>query len=177
MWSSSRDQAARARLLCSAVTDVVKLPEHFLTVLRREHYGFIFQQFQLIRELTVLENVMLPLYPLDMGLGKMKEAALRVLNQLRIGEKKKNTIKQLSGGEQQRVAIARALVNSPGVVVADEPTAHLDKELAGEFMDIMAELSGSGKTIVIATHDPFVYTSRMVTKQIALRDGRIVNGN
>lgn len=154
--------------------DVVKLPERFLTGIRRQKFGFIFQQFHLIRELSVLENVLLPLFPLDLGIGKMTERALPILHRLKIETKKDLKVKKLSGGEQQRVAIARALINTPQIIIADEPTAHLDRRLAQEFIDTLTLLNGEGKTIIIATHDPFVHDNQLVTKSIFMRDGQIV---
>jgi putative ABC transport system ATP-binding protein len=153
--------------------DVVKLPERFLTDIRRKKFGFIFQQFHLIRELTVLENVLLPLYPLEIGARKMKDQAQPILTKLRIDGKKHLKVKKLSGGEQQRVAIARALINEPQVIIADEPTAHLDRKLAQEFMDTLAVLKREGKTIVIATHDPFIHDNDLVSRTIVMGDGRI----
>ena len=153
--------------------DVVKLPERFLTNIRREQFGFIFQQLHLIRNVTVLENILLPLYPLRMKVSKMKERAWKIMNKLKIEKKKHFKVKQLSGGEQQRVAIARAIINDPTVVIADEPTAHLDMKLAREFMDILGTLLDEGKTIVIATHDPFVHEHPLVSKTITMRDGQV----
>lgn len=153
--------------------DVVKLPEHFLTNIRRKKFGFIFQQFHLIKELSVLENVLLPLYPLDLPLRDMKEAALAVLDKLRITSRQHAKVKKLSGGEQQRVAIARALINTPQIIIADEPTAHLDRKLAHEFLDILTALNQEGLTIIIATHDPFVYNNRFVSRTVTMEDGRI----
>jgi putative ABC transport system ATP-binding protein len=153
--------------------DVVKLPERFLTEVRRKRFGFIFQQFNLIRELSVLENVLLPLYPLDIGMGAMKEKSLPILEKLKILNKQNLKVKKLSGGEQQRVAIARALINEPEVIIADEPTAHLDRKLAQEFLDVLSLLHEEGKTVVIATHDPFVSGSELVRKTVFMRDGRL----
>jgi putative ABC transport system ATP-binding protein len=153
--------------------DMVKLPEKFLTDIRRKTFGFIFQQFHLIRNVTVLENILLPLYPLKMKLSEMKERSLAVMNQFSIAEKQNMKVKNLSGGEQQRVAIARALINNPEVIIADEPTAHLDMQLASEFMDILAIQSRAGITIVIATHDPFIYEHPLVNNTISMKDGRI----
>lgn len=153
--------------------DVVKLPERFLTEVRRKRFGFIFQQFNLIRELSVLENVLLPLYPLDIGMGAMKEKSLPILEKLKILNKQNLKVKKLSGGEQQRVAIARALINEPEVIIADEPTAHLDRKLAQEFLDILSILHDEGKTVVIATHDPFISGSELVRKTVFMRDGCI----
>lgn len=153
--------------------DVVKLPERFLTDIRRSRFGFIFQQFHLIRELTVLDNVLLPLFPLDIPINKMQQRALPLLDQLNLHQKTKAKVKNLSGGEQQRVAIARALINSPDVLIADEPTAHLDRKLAQEFLDILTMLKEEGKTIVIATHDPFIYENRLIDTIVSMEDGKL----
>ena len=141
--------------------------------MRRKKFGFIFQQFHLIRNLSVLDNILLPLYPTDMMPAVMKKRALTILNKLAIAGKEKQKVKNLSGGEQQRVAIARALINDPAVIIADEPTAHLDKKLAAEFMQILAGLCQEGRTVVIASHDPFIYGHSLVGNIIALRDGRL----
>ena len=85
--------------------------------------------------------------------------------------KRRRKVRKLSGGEQQRVAVARALVNDPTIIVADEPTAHLDRRLSEELLDILEELSRDGKTIVIATHDPLVYEHRLISRVVAMRDG------
>lgn len=151
--------------------DVVKLTERFLTGIRRENFGFIFQQFNLIRDLSVLENVILPLYPLGITPANMKERATPVLQRLNMLEKKKMKVKQLSGGEQQRVVIARALINNPKVIIADEPTTHLDRPLVGEFLEMMQSLNQQGTTVIIATHDPYVAESSMVEKRVVIRDG------
>jgi putative ABC transport system ATP-binding protein len=153
--------------------DVVKLPERFLTDIRRQKFGFIFQQFHLIRELTVLDNVLLPLFPLDISARKMNERALPILQGLKIDNKKNLKVKKLSGGEQQRVAIARALINRPQIIIADEPTAHLDRKLAQEFIETLTQLNKEGKTIIIATHDPFIHDNQLVNKTIVMRDGEI----
>jgi putative ABC transport system ATP-binding protein len=153
--------------------DVVKLPERFLTDIRRQKFGFIFQQFHLIRELTVLDNVLLPLFPLDISARKMNERALPILQGLKIDNKKNLKVKKLSGGEQQRVAIARALINRPQIIIADEPTAHLDRKLAQEFIETLTQLNREGKTIIIATHDPFIHDNQLVNKTIVMRDGQI----
>lgn len=153
--------------------DVVKLPERFLTDIRRQKFGFIFQQFHLLRDLTVLENVLLPLFPVDISVRKMTERALPILQRLGLDTKKNLKVKKLSGGEQQRVAITRALINNPEIIIADEPTAHLDRKLAEEFIDTLKLLNNEGKTVIIATHDPFVYDHPLVTKVIVMRDGKI----
>lgn len=153
--------------------DVAKLPERFLTEVRRRTFGFVFQQFHLIANVSVAENVLLPLYPQAMKVTEMRERARGVLRRFRMEERAHLKVKQLSGGEQQRVAIARALVGDPRVVVADEPTAHLDAELSREFMDILADLNREGRTVLIATHDPFVTELPFVTKVVVMRDGAV----
>ncbi|MEN8232411.1 MAG: ABC transporter ATP-binding protein [Thermodesulfobacteriota bacterium] len=153
--------------------DVVKLPERFLADMRRKKFGFIFQQFHLIRNLSVHDNILLPLYPTDMMPAEMKKRSLAIMNKFSIAGKENLKVKNLSGGEQQRVAIARALINDPAVIIADEPTAHLDKKLATEFMAILGALCDEGRTVIIATHDPFVYEHSLVGKIIAMRDGRL----
>jgi len=154
--------------------NVTKLPERFLAQIRRETFGFVFQQYNLLRDLSVLENVMLPLYPSDQSLREIKKAATAVLDQFELAGMLKKKVKQLSGGEQQRVAIARALVADPEIIIADEPTAHLDSELAQDLLQILADLNSAGKTIIIATHDPSIYQSSLVQRCFDLRHGRIV---
>jgi len=154
--------------------EVSRLPERFLTQVRRQTFGFVFQQFHLLREVSVLENVLLPLYPENIGFAAMHQRGEEVLGRLGLAGKARMKVRNLSGGEQQRVAIARALINAPRILIADEPTAHLDKALAEEFLAIMAELNQQGKTILIASHDPLVYEHAMVQHVLSLRDGRIV---
>ena len=153
--------------------DVSKLPEKFLTSIRRKTFGFIFQQFNLIRGLSVLENVMLPLYPQDVATSKMISRARALLQEFGIGGKAAKKVERLSGGEQQRTAIARALVNDPDIILADEPTAHLDTNLSEEFLSILAGLRAGGRTIVIATHDPLVYEKDFIDQTIEISHGKI----
>jgi len=154
--------------------NVSKLPERFLAQIRRETFGFVFQQYNLLRDLSVLENVMLPLYPSDLPLREIKKAASEVLDRFELAGMLKKKVKQLSGGEQQRVAIARALVTDPEIIIADEPTAHLDSELSQNLLQILSDLNAEGKTIIIATHDPCVYQSSLIQRSFNLRHGQIV---
>jgi len=155
--------------------EVSRLPERFLTRVRRQTFGFIFQQFHLLRDLTVLENVLLPLYPEPLDFAAMRERGEALLARMDLAGKARFRVRQLSGGEQQRVAIARALVNDPAVVIADEPTAHLDHRLAEEFLAIMGELQHQGKTILLASHDRLVYEHPLVQRVVTMRDGQIVD--
>jgi len=157
--------------------DVAKLSEEVLTRVRRQKFGFIFQQFNLISDLSVRDNVMLPLYPVDVGPAEMRRRAEAALEALGLQGKKAMRARQLSGGEQQRVAIARALINEPEIIIADEPTAHLDQKLSDELMGILEELNREGKTVIISTHDPLIYDHRIVDRVIAMRDGRVEDGS
>ena len=151
--------------------EVTSLPERFLTEIRRRTFGFIFQQFNLVKGITVLENVMLPAYPLGEKHGAVRKRALALLEMFGLGERAAAKVEWLSGGEAQRVAIARALMNDPPVIIADEPTAHLDSKLSVAFMDIIARLKEQGKTAIIASHDPLVFGAKMVDRVVAVRDG------
>lgn len=156
--------------------DIAKLPEHFLAQVRQQTFGFIFQQFNLIRNIKVLENILLPLYPQPIGFKAMQSRAEAILEQLDLGNKAHVRVNKLSGGEQQRVAIARALINQPEVIIADEPTAHLDSRLATELMEILGRLNEQGKTILIATHDPYVFNHPRIVRSVEMHDGRLVEG-
>ena len=155
--------------------EITSLPERFLTEIRRQTFGFIFQQFNLIRGITAIENVMLPAYPNGEKYGLMRQRAAGLLELFNLSAKKNEQIQFLSGGEAQRVAIARALINDPSVIIADEPTAHLDTKLSEEFMEIMDRLHREGRTIIIASHDPIVYASVLVDRTVEMRDGKIVS--
>ncbi len=154
--------------------EITSLPERFLTELRRKTFGFMFQQFFLIQGLTVLENVILPAQPLGLKWSETRRKAKELLNRFGIQGKAGQKVEWLSGGEAQRVAIARALINDPPIVIADEPTAHLDSRLSHEFMNSMSELKKEGKTIIIASHDPIVCDSPFVDRLVQIRDGRIL---
>jgi len=150
------------------------LPERFLTEVRRHTFGFIFQRFNLIDGLSVLENVMLPAYPLGPNHGELRTRAKRLLGQFQIADKASNPVNWLSGGEAQRVAICRALINDPLILIADEPTANLDSSLSRELMGLIDGLRDSGKTILLTSHDADVYASPVVDRVVSMRDGRIV---
>lgn len=156
-------------------SDVTSLPERFLTGIRRRTFGFIFQQFHLIRGISVLENVMIPAYTTGEKYTAVRERALRLLGLLGLSAKAHSRIEWLSGGEAQRVTIARALINQPAVIIADEPTAHLDTKLSKNFLTIMEGLNTDGKTILIASHDPVIFNASLVDWTVEMRDGRILD--
>jgi len=153
---------------------VSRLSETALTSIRRETFGFIFQQLHLIPDLTVKDNVMLPLFPTGMTVNEMNERVDRAIKSMHLEHRRTVRAGRISGGEQQRTAIARALVNEPTIVIADEPTAHLDSELSAELLDNLAELNSAGVTIIIATHDPRVLDHPIVSRRLVVRDGLIV---
>ena len=155
--------------------DVSGLPERFLTEIRRRTFGFVFQQFNLVRGLSALDNVMLPAYPLGLPYGQLREKAENQLAGLDLGHRRDARVEWLSGGEQQRVAIARALINDPEVIIADEPTANLDTALSLQFLDILSRLIDEGRTVLLTSHDPLVVESSVVDRVVRLRDGRLVD--
>jgi putative ABC transport system ATP-binding protein len=153
--------------------EITSLPERFLTEIRQKKFGFIFQQLNLIKGITALENVMLPSYPSGEPYSSLKKRTLGLFDMFNIPDRAGAKVEWLSGGEAQRVAIARAMINNPAVIIADEPTAHLDSKLSKELMGIMDSLKSEGKTVLIASHDPLVYESAFVDRIVDLRDGRI----
>ncbi len=154
--------------------EITSLPERFLTAVRRKTFGVVFQQFHLLRGISALENVMLPAYPLGEPRAALLRRAREALELVGVGRRADARVEGLSGGGAQRAAIARALINDPAVVIADEPTAHLDSRLSREFMDLVGVLRGRGKTVVVASHDPLVFESPLVDRVVSMRDGRIV---
>jgi putative ABC transport system ATP-binding protein len=166
----SRPTAGRVRM---DGREISSLPERFLTEIRRKTFGFIFQQPNLIKGLTVLENVMLPAYPLGENHLLLKARAIFELNSLGIANKASARVEWLSGGEAQRASIARALINNPTIIIADEPTAHLDTKLSYRFMEVIEQFKAEGKTVIISSHDPLIYNSLIVDRLVSLRDGKI----
>jgi putative ABC transport system ATP-binding protein len=155
--------------------DISGLPERFLTGIRRRRFGFVFQQFNLIKGLSALDNIILPAYPTGRPRKELLERAEELLARLKLGHRRAAKVEWLSGGEQQRVAICRALINDPELLIADEPTANLDTHLAKEFMAILEGLAGEGRSILLTSHDPLVTESEVVDRVVEMRDGRIVH--
>jgi putative ABC transport system ATP-binding protein len=154
--------------------DISGLPERFLTEIRRQTFGFVFQQFNLIKGMSALENIMLPAYPTGQPHAELTARAEALLERLRLAHRGNARVEWLSGGEQQRVAIARALINNPEVLIADEPTANLDTALAKEFMAILESFGQEGRTVILTSHDPLVVESAAVHRVVNMRDGLLV---
>jgi putative ABC transport system ATP-binding protein len=167
----SRPTSGRIRMNGRETTS---LPERFTAEIRRHTFGFIFQNYNLIKGMTVLENTMIPAYPEGPNYQDLKKRAIDLLQRLGIDSKTHQKVEYLSGGEQQRTAIARALINNPTCIIADEPTAHLDTDLALAFVNIMADFRMEGKTVLIASHDPLVFGAPIVDRIISLRDGVVI---
>jgi putative ABC transport system ATP-binding protein len=152
--------------------EVGGLKERQRTELRKGNLGFVFQSFNLIDELTVFENVELPLIYLKMGKIERREKVTKVLERMKIAHREKHFPHQLSGGQQQRVAIARAVVTNPKLILADEPTGNLDSKNGTEVMKLLTELNQEGTTIVMVTHSD--HDSHYAHRVINLFDGQVV---
>jgi putative ABC transport system ATP-binding protein len=152
---------------------LARLPDRFLTIHRRETIGFIFQQFNLLPALTVQDNIGLPLLPLGVSPAERRRRAGVLMERLGIAHRRDFPAGQISGGELQRAAIARALINDQPIILADEPTAHLDTKLSREFLQIMVDLKKTGKTIIIASHDPLITDNPQIDRIVEVRDGRV----
>ena len=152
--------------------DIYDLSHEKRADFRREYLGFVFQQFQLIPYLTALENVMLPLTVKNLSSKVKKEMAESALEHVGLKSKVKRLPNELSGGEQERVAIARAIVNSPPLILADEPTGSLDTKTGDEIMELFSKLNDEGLTILMVTHNPD-YT-RFMKRTVLMKDGSLI---
>lgn len=153
-------------------TDVHSLSDNKLAKIRNEKVGIVMQDFALIDEYSVIENVMIPLNFSKKKLGKPKELAMKALERVGIADLAKKPVSKLSGGQKQRVAIARAIVNDPSFILADEPTGALDTKTSSEIMELFTELNKSGKTVIIITHDLTV--ADKCKRKVEISDGRII---
>jgi len=156
-------------------SEVSKFKERQRTNLRRGNIGFVFQSFNLIDELTVYENVELPLLYMKVSASQRKLMVNEVLDRMKISHRKKHFPQQLSGGQQQRVAISRAVVTKPKLILADEPTGNLDSANGEEVMSLLTELNKDGTTIVMVTHSPS--DADKAHRIVQLFDGHIVTEN
>ncbi|MBN1998100.1 ABC transporter ATP-binding protein [candidate division KSB1 bacterium] len=155
--------------------EVSKLNERKRTNLRKGNIGFVFQSFNLIDELTVYENVELPLLYLKVSGSERKKKVEAVLERMEIMHRRNHFPQQLSGGQQQRVAVGRAVVANPAVILADEPTGNLDSKNGDEVMNILTQLNEAGTTIIMVTHSPTY--AEYGNRTIHLFDGKIVTEN
>ena len=151
--------------------DVARFDDQRLSDVRKTRLGFIFQSFQLIGHLSVLENVEMPLFYARRPKRARHRRCMALLEKVGLGHRITHRPSQLSGGECQRVAIARSLANDPALILADEPTGNLDSATSKEIMGLLGDLNESGRTIVLITHDGDI--ARLAPRCVTLRDGRI----
>jgi len=155
--------------------DIAEMDESDLAQIRGQKIGFIFQQFNLIHNISALENVMLPMMFQEGSATEREDRARDLLEEVDLSDRMHHKPKELSGGQQQRVAIARALANDPKVILADEPTGNLDSKTSEEVMDLLKRLhSKENKTIIMVTHD--LMLAAKAGREIKIMDGKVMNG-
>ncbi len=165
------DQPTSGTYLLDA-KDVTNLSETELSLIRRNHIGFIFQFFHLVPRLDAAGNVELPMVFAGIIKSERKQRVQKALNSVGLSHRARHKPNQLSGGERQRVAIARAVVMGPSVLLADEPTGNLDTHSGNEIIQLIEEMNRGGLTVVIVTHDPSI--GERARRRVSLRDGEIV---
>ncbi len=153
--------------------DVSKMDDNELAGIRNKEIGFVFQTFNLLPRSTALENVMLPLVYAGFKKAKREEIALGIIKSVGLGDRYTHKPNELSGGQRQRVAVARALVNSPSIILADEPTGNLDSKTSVEIMGLFEEIHRQGNTIILVTHEEDI--AKHAHRIIRLRDGLVEN--
>ena len=157
-----------------ADADLASMSESALATWRCQHVGLVFQFFQLLPTLTVIENVMLPMdFAKKIPAGERRNRAQQLVNRVGIGDQADKLPTMLSGGQQQRAAIARALANDPPLLLADEPTGNLDSATADDILELFVSLNTDGRTIVVVTHERDIRS--VVSREITVVDGRIVS--
>ena len=162
-------------IIYNSGVNITDMEEETLATFRLINSGFIFQNYNLISTLTAEENVMFPMNLAGLNLKEQRERAIELLKKIGLGERREHLPFQLSAGEQQRVAIARALANNPPIILADEPTANLDKNTSNFIRDLFRDMKNDGKTIIIVTHDD--YLIELANKVITFEDGTIIKEN
>ena len=171
------DRPSSGRYLLGS-QDISQLDDNALSTVRGNRLGFIFQSYNLIQQLTVVENIEVPLYYQGRPEAESRAWATEVATRVGLADRLDHKPYELSGGQQQRVAIARALINDPLIILADEPTGNLDSASGVEILKLFDDLNRQGKTILLVTHDPSV--ARRSSRTIRLRDGKVesdaVNG-
>src|SRR3982751_1963867 len=153
--------------------DISSLPDDELSEIRSRRIGFIFQNFNLIQQLTVLENLEVPMFYLGIPPEQRRRRAMELAERVGLADRADHRPMQLSGGQQQRVCVARALVNDPLIVLADEPTGALDSKTGQQILALFDELVASGRTIMVVTHDPTV--AHRCHRVISLHDGQVAS--
>ena len=154
-------------------TPIEGLDDRRLSRLRNRKVGFVFQSFNLIQQLNVVENVEVPLVYMEMDRQERRERALQMLEAVGLGHRSQHRPNELSGGENQRVAIARALVTDPDLILADEPTGNLDTKTGHEIMELLKRLHEQGKTLIMVTHD--LEKAKWSSRFIHMKDGKILH--
>ncbi|HEX6161112.1 MAG TPA: ABC transporter ATP-binding protein [Thermoanaerobaculia bacterium] len=154
--------------------DVAAMSGGALARIRNQKLGFVFQTFNLLPRATIWKNVELPLLYAGVSSDERRERALQALDRVGLANRAKHRPNELSGGQRQRVAIARALVNSPSLILADEPTGNLDQKTGSDIIRLFEEFAETGQTIVLVTHDPAI--ARRTPRRITIVDGVIVDG-
>ena len=152
--------------------DVTDLPDREVSRIRNRAFGFIFQAYNLLPDLTALENVEQTLVYAKTGAKERRERSARALEQVGLGNRLRHFPNQLSGGQQQRVAIARALINAPTLLLADEPTGNLNSEAGDAILEVLVNLHNEGMSIIMVTHDPRV--AGVAERQLVMQDGKLV---
>lgn len=158
---------------CLNGTEVAQMTDNQLAEVRNKEIGFVFQTFNLLPRLSAWENVAMPLIYAGVGRTHRKQMSLDMLAAVGLGERSYHKPNELSGGQRQRVAIARALINSPSIILADEPTGNLDTKTSLEIMQIIARIHEQGNTVIMVTHEEDI--ARHAQRIIRLRDGVVVN--
>jgi putative ABC transport system ATP-binding protein len=153
--------------------DVSRLSDDRLSEIRASRIGFVFQSYNLVSQLTVLENIEVPLFYQGRANARDRKRCLELAEMVGLGDRLKHRPKQLSGGQQQRVAIARSLVNDPYFILADEPTGNLDSATTQEILELLESLNRQGKTIIMVTHEPDV--GNRARRIVRLFDGQVIS--
>ena len=151
--------------------EIGKASQRELARIRNRSIGFVFQSFNLLPKLNVVQNVELPMIYAGLGGRERRERAIKALEMVDLGNRLKNRPSQLSGGQQQRVAIARALVNNPRIILADEPTGNLDTHTGEVILALFRRLAAEGRTVILVTHNPEI--AAVTPRRIEIRNGRI----
>ncbi len=153
--------------------EISHFPDHFLSAIRREKMGFVFQQLNLLSGFTTWENVSIPLLPLGVSEAARKSRAMELLEKLNLETRANFMANELSGGEQQRATIARALIHDPDIILADEPLSNIDAAHVKMVIDILISLKNRGKTIIVSFHDLHPQAAGLIDRTVRFDSGRI----